>query len=73
MAAFIDPSIFHESLHPRLAQLSELYEKRLWHQLTLELLSFLKDERAQLGDSLLQVRLRPRAPRALAPSRSAPC
>lgn len=61
MAAYVDPSIFPESLHPRLAAITELYERRQWHQLTQALLAFLKDPAAQLGDSLLQVRARARA------------
>ena len=66
MAAYVDPSIFPESLHPRLAAITELYERRQWHQLTQALLAFLKDPAAQLGDSLLQVRGGPHA-RSLPP------
>ena len=55
MAAFIDPSLFPETLHPRLSALSGLYERQQWHQLTGELLALIKDPQAQVGDSLLQV------------------
>ena len=56
MSAFIDPSLFPESLHPRLASISALYERAQWHQLTLELIAFLKEPAAcTSGDCLLTV------------------
>ncbi|CAH1987176.1 unnamed protein product [Acanthoscelides obtectus] len=37
------------------AELEELYNKRLWHQLTLKILKFIKKPELQKGDNLIQL------------------
>ncbi|VEN57812.1 unnamed protein product [Callosobruchus maculatus] len=39
------------------AELEELYNKRLWHQLTLKILQFIKKPELQKGDNLIQLYL----------------